>query len=248
MKWKKTVYVSHRWLGLLVSVQLLAWSVGGFMFSILDIDNVHGDWERNFDSPPPVRLAEVRLTPSEALQRAAVKGVAAAEVMSVAIRTRHDGQTVYELLGAKKLPLAAVDATTGEVVRRISSDQASAAAVRDFVPQAEVLSVRFLEGDPPLEYRGKPMPVYQIAFDHPKSTYVYVQPVTGQVITRRNRPWRIFDFFWMLHIMDYGEREDFNHWLLTGMSLVAVLTSVSGLVMWSFRVPKWRRRRGQASG
>lgn len=248
MKWKKTVYLSHRWLGLLVSLQLLAWSVGGFMFSILDIDNVHGDWERNVDPLAPVRLSDIRLTPSEAVERAAAEGVLAADVASVAVRTRHNGQTVYELLDTKNAPLATVDASAGEVVRRIGPDQASAAALRDFLPQAKVLSVRFLEDDPPLEYRGKPMPVYQVALDHPKETHVYVQPVTGQVITRRNRPWRIFDFFWMLHIMDYGRRENFNHRLLTTMSLVAVLTSASGLAMWSFRLPKWRRKRVPSSG
>lgn len=241
MKWKKTVYLSHRWLGLLISIQLLAWSVGGFMFSILDIDNVHGDWERNLAPPPPVRLAGVRLSPSEAVERAAAEGVFAAEVASVVIRTQHDGQTMYELMDAENAPLAAVDSRTGTVVRRISSDQAKAIALRDFTPQADVVSVRLLEGDPPLEYRGKPMPVYQVAFDHPKNTHVYVQPVTGQVITRRNRPWRVFDFFWMLHIMDYGHREDFNHWLLTAMSMVAILTSGSGLLLWSFRLPKRRR-------
>lgn len=244
MKWKETVYVSHRWLGLLVSLQLLCWSAGGFMFSILDIDNVHGDLERNFDPPQPVCLAEICLTPSAAVERATAIGVAAAEVTSLTIRTRHEGQTVYELFDAGDTPLAVVDSATGEVIRRISRDQASAAALRDFVPHAEVLSVRYLEGDAPLEYRGKPMPVYQVVLDHPKQPHVYVQPVTGEVITRRNRPWRIFDFFWMLHIMDYREREDFNHWLLTTMSLVAVLTSASGLVMWGSRLPMRRRRKG----
>ena len=77
------------------------------------------------------------------------------------------------------------------------------------------------------------MPVYRVILDHPKKPHIYVSPVTGEIITRRNRPWRLFDFFWMLHIMDYGERESFNHLLLTFMSLLAITTSASGLVLWS---------------
>ena len=43
MSWKKRWYVAHRWIALLVGLQLLSWSIGGFMFSILDLDDVHGD-------------------------------------------------------------------------------------------------------------------------------------------------------------------------------------------------------------
>ena len=243
MQWRKTVYGCHRWLALGVSLQLLAWSVGGFTFSILDIDDVHGDLERNSNPPPPIRTKEIELTPAAAIGRAVDSGVAAGDVASLAIRTRFDGRTVYELFDAAELPLVAVDARSGEVARRISEKEATVAALRDFAPQATVRSVRFLEGDPPLEYRTKPMPVYQVILDHPKNPHIYVSPVTGKIITRRNRPWRIFDFFWMLHIMDYSEREDFNHWLLTGMSLLAISTSTTGLALWGFRLPFRKRKR-----
>ena len=87
------------------------------------------------------------------------------------------------------------------------------------------------------------MPVYQVILDHPKHPHLYVSPVTGAVLKRRNRPWRIFDFLWMLHIMDYRGRENFNHWLLTAMSVLAILTAASGLALWAWRVPRRRKRR-----
>ena len=37
MKWKKSLYLTHRWLALLISLQLLALSVGGCVFSVLDV-------------------------------------------------------------------------------------------------------------------------------------------------------------------------------------------------------------------
>ena len=37
--------------------------------------------------------------------------------------------------------------------------------------------------------------------------------------------------------MNYGQRDDFNHWLLTGASVFAILTSTTGLAIW------WGRRR-----
>ena len=244
MSWKNQLYVAHRWLALIISLQLLAWSVGGFTFSILDIDNVHGDWERKFDPPPPIDWSAVRLTPAEAVERLAETRVAGEVVARVGLRTVF-GRPAFELLNAELLPIAVVDAASGEVTRRISPAQAAKAALDDFVPTAALSSVQLIENDPPLEFRGKPLPAYQVRLDQPKNPYIYVSAVTGDIVTRRNRPWRIFDFFWMLHIMDYSERDDFNHWLLTTASVLAVLTSASGLVLWSFRLPRrsGKRRR-----
>ena len=241
MRWKKQFYVAHRWLALIISLQLLAWSVGGFTFSILDIDNVHGDWERNFDPPPQIDWSAVRFTPAEAVERLADTRVAGEVVARVGLRTV-DGRPAYEVLNAELLPIAVVDAASGEVTRRINPTQAGRAALSDFVPLAELIHVRLIESDPPLEFRGKPLPAYRVVLDHPKQPHIYVSAVTGDVVTRRNRPWRIFDFFWMLHIMDYRQRDDFNHPLLTGMSILAILTSASGLLLWTLLL----KRRGRS--
>jgi uncharacterized iron-regulated membrane protein len=240
MSWKKNLYLSHRWLGLVVSLQLLAWSVGGFTFSILDIDNVHGDLERNLEAPPAVRFDRVRISPRDAVAKAREAGFRENNVTRLSLRDRL-GRTVYELHKGDGQPLVAVDAESGEVILRITEAEAARAASADFSPQASVASVRYLDGDAPSEYRGKPMPVYQVTLNHPKEPHLYISPVTGDVLARRNKPWRVFDFFWMLHIMDYGERDSFNHWLLTTASAIAVLTSASGLLLWTFRIPRRRR-------
>ena len=239
MNWKRRVYWLHRWLGLLVGVQLLAWSVSGFTFTILDIDNVHGDFERRTDPPPPVRAERALLSPADALARARATNEATEPVVRITLRERF-GRTVYEIFDVASEPVVAVDAATGEVIARISKEQAEAAAFADFAPDARITSIKLLEGDAPLEFRGGPMPVYQVILDHPKQTHLYISPITGKVLKRRNKPWRIFDFFWMLHIMDYGQRESFNHWLLTAMSALAILTSTTGLALWVYRIPSRR--------
>lgn len=241
MRGKKKWYVLHRWLGLLVSLQLLAWSAGGFMFSILDIDDVRGDADRTNTPAAAIDPSTIRLSPAEALAVAGAGGVNVNELSSLRLRSRF-GRSVYELFDIKDRPAGAVDAETGEWRSRITETQARQAALDDFAPSATVTSVTLIEKNAPLEFRGGLLPVYQVVLDHPKNPHYYVCPVTGEVLKRRNRPWRLFDFFWMLHIMDYGERDNFNHWLLTSFSVLAILTSVSGLMLWSWRVPKLIRR------
>ena len=238
MQLKRSLFLVHRWVGLVVAVQLLAWSVGGLMFSVLDIENVRGELERSSDPAPRVRAERVTLGPADAL--AAVRGVAPETVTRISLRERF-GRTVYELFDVEDHPLLAIDAVSGEVITRITEEEAKTAALADFAPEARVASIRLLEGEAPLEFRGGAMPVFQVILDHPKEPHLYVCPRTGAVLKRRNKPWRIFDFFWMLHIMDYGARENFNHRLLTGMSVLAILTSTTGLGLWCWRLPRWRR-------
>ncbi len=240
MRWKRSSYLAHRWLGLVVGVQLLVWSVSGFTFTVLNIDNVHGDLERNTDPPPPVRVDRDLISPADALAALADNGIDGESVTRISLRERF-GQTVYELFDAGRHPLGAVDAVSGEFIARISQDQARTAARADFLPQAAILSTELFEGEPPSEFRGGAMPVYRVILDHPKKPHLYISPVTGRVLTRRNKPWRIFDFFWMLHIMDYSHRDNFNHWLLTTMSAIAIVTSASGLALWLWRLPRNRR-------
>ena len=242
MHWKKNWYLVHRWLGLLVGVQLLAWSIGGFTFTILAIENVRGNLDKKPATGPRLELGDAQLSPREAIERASSDHDLAPPVKEAVLRERR-GRLVYELFGAEGEPLASIDATSGDVTRRITKPQAKAIALADFAHEATVASIALLEGDPPLEYRGGRMPVYQVVLDHEKQTHLYICPVTGEVLKRRNRLWRIFDFFWMLHIMDYGERDNFNHWLLTGMSVLAITTSASGLALWWWRRPRWLRRR-----
>ena len=52
----------------------------------------------------------------------------------------------------------------------------------------------------------------------------------------------VFDFFWMLHIMDYDERENVNNLLLRGMTLLALVTALSGAWLLFFAFPRKRRK------
>jgi uncharacterized iron-regulated membrane protein len=174
------------------------------------------------------------------LAAAADSGIDKSAVYQLTLRRLGD-RPVYALTEKTGSAFATVDAKTGKVVTRISAEQASAAALADFSHSTTVESVTLLEGVAPSEFRDEPMPVYRVILDHPKRPHLYVSPVTGDVLKRRNENWRWFDFFWMLHIMDYRDRTDFNHWLLTSMSVLAILTSASGLGLWWGRIPRRKR-------
>ena len=57
------------------------------------------------------------------------------------------------------------------------------------------------------------------------------RPVRARVVRVRSDIWRRHDFFWMLHIMDYDTRDDFNSLLLIFAASLALFMSLSGVLL-----------------
>lgn len=83
------------------------------------------------------------------------------------------------------------------------------------------------------EYKGD-LPVWKLDYESPEDYSLYVSPFTGEINAVRNQRWRIFDFFWMLHIMDYVNRENINSPWLIILSALSIILTISGfLLIWS---------------
>jgi hypothetical protein len=91
------------------------------------------------------------------------------------------------------------------------------------------------------EYRESPLPAYAITFDDPSNTTVYVASELGTVQKFRNSKWRIFDFLWMMHTMDYQSRDNFGNILLRFFSIFGLVTVFSGFTLF-YISSKWKRK------
>ena len=224
MLWRRRVRQVHRWLGLLLAVQLVFWVAGGFTMAFLDLDAVRGE-HRVADQPPSdLRTAGAVLSPDELLSGvdAAVSGLRLLDWL---------GRPVYrvETADGKRL----IDAVNGERLDPIGAEQALAVARADYAGEAGAAVVELTE-TPHYEIRGRELPLWRVDTHDDLGTRIYVSPSTGEVVARRNNLWRVFDFVWMLHIMDYDERDDFNHPLLlitAGTALLFVFTGLWMLVL-----------------
>ena len=92
------------------------------------------------------------------------------------------------------------------------------------------------------EIRGAKLPLWRVELDDRWQSRVYVDATTGNIAAVRNNLWGVYDFFWMLHIMDYGAREDFNNNLLRSAAGVGWFIGFSGIWMlfYSFRRSDFR--------
>ena len=94
-------------------------------------------------------------------------------------------------------------------------------------PIEVTLVTEFYPGD---EYRGS-LPVYKVKTDTKDDINVYVGYMTGDIGSIRSDSWRIWDLMWSLHIMDYKERDNINNILLKVLSILALVTSISGITL-----------------
>jgi uncharacterized iron-regulated membrane protein len=232
---RKLTFDLHRFVGLVVGLQLLAWVLGGIVFSWLDLSDVHGDRERRKLEFPPLASSDSLAAPGVALGRVEAEGETAT---TVTLRS-HPLGPVYEVATRSGRPYL-VDAVGGRMLTPLSEAGARAIATGAYGGKGSLASFETLEEGPLELMEGHPefaheLPVYRATFDDGKGTRFYVSRRTGRLLAVRNDRWRVFDFFWMLHVMDYRGRENFNNPLIRAVAPLALLLPVSGLVLWGFR-------------
>lgn len=225
----------HRRLSAVVGVQLLLWTVSGLIFTWMPMDELKSKDQLAPEPSPSLPALSELTSPNQAVAALAHKQRApgAADVATpaqlatneVALVFRRD-RWVWELRSDEGRPVL-VDASTGEPLPAVNRDEALRLAEARFLPEHTSATVAAVEG-PTFEFRGE-LPAWRIGFDDDEHRAVYVDGLTGELLTVRSDAWRRFDFFWMLHIMDYDERQDFNTPWLQIFAGLGVITSATGL-------------------
>ncbi|MFN0175447.1 MAG: hypothetical protein ACKVU0_12415 [Saprospiraceae bacterium] len=223
----------HRFLGVSIGIQFLLWTIGGLYFSWSDLDEVHGDYEK---APPALLASSSAIFPSAALDslRQSKQVDSLAELRLVSVLGKPTWQILFFEKGQehhhKKIRLA--DATTGFFRPSLSKTEAIEVAEQRYAGKAKQKSVEYItEVSNHHEYREDQLPAYAITFDDARQTTLYVSTELGTVQRFRNRPWRQFDFLWMLHTMDYAGRDNISNWLLRAFSVLGLATVTSGFVL-----------------
>lgn len=238
---------SHRYLGLIIGIQFLAWTVSGLYFSWNDIDDVHGDHMRK--SPHFIPANSTIVSPEIPIKQLS-SGSKVDSIQSVQL-VSFLGKPLYLIAyfsgeAGKVHPhadYALADATTGALRGPLTKEE-SVQLARDYVvSSAKVKEVTLLESSGAHhEYRERPLPAYAVSFEDPDCT-VYISSERGTYQTIRHDQWRTFDFLWMFHTMDYESRDDFNNWLLKSFSILGLITVLSGFILFYISSPTIRKFR-----
>ena len=216
----------HKWFGLILGLQFVLWSISGAMMALLDHHKVSAEQS--------VREPAALIVPADTLPLASVAEAVGAPILGLRLKALGDG-FVYEAATPSGVKL--IDATSGRPVP-VDAARAGALAAAAFSGSEPIASVRRVD-TVDVETRKLPLPLWRVEFADPERTTLLLSTSTGDVLERRNDSWRLWDVFWMIHIMDYTKRESFNHPLIITVASGIAWLALSGLIL---LVQSFRRR------
>jgi hypothetical protein len=210
----------HKWLSLIVGLQLLLWTVSGLMFAWLEHDTVMAHETSRTPSAPVLADSVAIFEPAGLL--AGRKG---ASLQDVTLMSLGD-DWVYRLRSTDGTELRrAADGTryviTESVVRAL--------ATTHYAGRGSLNRIA-LRQPPVLEARGAGA-VWEVSYDDADGTTLYFSNEDGRFVAARNDTWRLFDLFWMLHTMDFRGRDDFNNPLVILFTTGALWVGMTGALL-----------------
>ena len=131
-----------------------------------------------------------------------------------------------------------IDASSGALLSPLGKNQALALAKHFYSDDGTVINAEFISANPPFELSARHLPVWRINFDNFSAPTLYISADSGKVVTKRHDFWRLFDWMFRFHVMDYDDGENVSNWLLFVFALLAVFATCSGLVLSYFKVIK----------
>ncbi|MDV6327796.1 PepSY domain-containing protein [Idiomarina sp. Sol25] len=234
-KWR----IWHRWLSLLFGLQLVVWSISGAYMVFFDLSFIHGDHlvkkleqpiaKNTLISPVSWVLEQHPQATSVRLMHQWIDG---------SLRTvyRVESQTSTQLLSAESLEPVKLDRMDiGYIARQHSTGNEKTKA-----------QVSYIEDRAPGELNPALLPVWRVDFNDLAGATLYFSATTGELVTKRHNFWRLFDFFWMLHIMDYQDRSDIETWWLKAFSIANILFVMTGTALLYFHLRPRRKSRRAA--
>lgn len=217
----------HKWLGLAVGLQVLGWVLGGVVMTAIPIERVRS--ENHIARFQPAALPDSGVID----YRAAAAGLGVTPVEATLKATlRGPLWMLKDADGATHV----VDARTGGHVAPLPESEVRLLAGTQYEGRGRPVAVRWFE-TPPQE-ASRPGPLWRVDFDDAERTSFYLSPDTGEVVSRRSNVWRLYDAFWRIHILDFRTGDDFNHPLIVGAALVALIMTVAGLVLLWIRLAR----------
>jgi len=187
--------------------------------SFMPIEEIHGDHILQPADPEPTTLKPKTLQDLSSEISVPIKSVQTKSWL---------GQSIIEVTTAAKV--MRFNAGTLQALPAIDEHQVRQIIGHRVLPHYDIKAIRYLSQVPD-EARGREAPLWQVKLLGDENPTIYMSADTGEIVAVRTDRWRLFDFVWMLHIMDYDERTDFNHPLLYLTALSALLFTVSGVIL-----------------
>ncbi|MCJ8296816.1 MAG: PepSY domain-containing protein [Colwellia sp.] len=223
----------HKWLMLFIGLQFVVWSVSGTYMVLMDIDYIHGDSlvveQKQTIAPEQVSYSFKQLLTEHPQAKKIELGLML-------------NKAVYRF--SQNNEKVTVSAQDGQIISPISEGIATEIAKQNYDDKSVVISsVKLITETSLRELSARHLPVWRVDFDDFASPSFYISADSALLVTKRHSFWRIFDWMFAFHVMDYVDESPDNK-LLRTVSILAFVASIFGLVLTYYRLaPAYQKRR-----
>ena len=221
----------HKWLAIFVGLQFLLWVVSGLFFNIVTSEQLN---QRHLLQAQPLKSFSANVVDFSSV----IKRLPQSTQLRIERTVTLPVVYINDQNNALPLQLKTLTAV------KLSQAQAKDIAQRVFNSDANIDQIIEV-GSVHVESRRHPQPLWRVSYLDQQHSALYIDAFTGKVIDLKTDIWRLKDIFWMLHIMDYRQRSDFNHWLVITLTSLASLMAISGFLMLFWVIGKGHSRRAQ---
>ena len=204
---------THKYLSFFISLQLFLWTISGIYFAFNKIELVRGEQYRLTESFP-INFNEVKFSRSDIHQVKAINRLG--EIIFVV-----SGSRGTEYLDSFGTPVNKLNKS--EVFEIVSSSSTLEPIDLEEISESSKGS----------EFRGRDLPLYKVTSlnDKDKKINLYLNVFSGEITAVRSLQWRIWDLMWGFHIMDWQTRDKINNIFLKIFSILALVSSISGILL-----------------
>lgn len=228
----KLIKFLHKWLSLLVALQLLIWLGSGMFFNLMDHNKASGNKYR-------IKEAEVNQVKHDRLlgldelikqQNRPVNSIKQITLLDQPYYLLNHYKGLYKHFYNEH---SLMNAYTGENIV-IDEDMAGLIARSTYSGNSNISST--IKLSPPIDdFLKEKNSVWQVNFQDDLNTSVYIDTNSGRLVGHSNDDKRFADFFFMLHFMDYpflgkGSVGGFNNGQIIFFALLTLLFSLTGFV------------------
>ncbi|MDP3352441.1 MAG: hypothetical protein Q8S44_01710 [Flavobacteriaceae bacterium] len=226
----------HRYLGVFIGIQFFLWTIGGLYFAWTNINEIRG---KHLIHEDDVLIIKNNMkSPDEVLR---MNQIAPSTVKEIKLSSLFF-ESYYFVEVNDNMML--INSATGKIRDSISELDARKIAVKKLKKNIPIRNIEYVTNkniDQHFQYRGGMLPAWAVELDDDSNTVLYICALRGTLERVRTKEWRIFDFLWMLHIMDFDERDNINNSILRGFSILGLITIMSGFVLFFQSSPTFRK-------
>ncbi|MDA7856371.1 hypothetical protein N9P01_03395 [Gammaproteobacteria bacterium] len=210
---KLLIRKTHKYLSFFISIQLLLWTISGIYFSFNKIELVRGEqYIEVVEKPINLSAINFNIPNSE----------------NISIINRLDKEIVIVSTKSSKRYLD----KNGNPLDKLSIEEAmKSVEIKTTLLPLEVIEITDRKSGS--EFRGRSLPIYKVESKNTKNDdiNVYVNIYSGEIMAIRSPQWRVWDLMWGFHIMDWKDRDNINNLLLKVFSILALVSSITGLIL-----------------